>query len=58
MGDEGDAQRAEVGGAGLVRGPAEHVFLEKDPEAGQAHGLDDRFELCFQQSAGDSSGPE
>ncbi|MEE9285928.1 MAG: hypothetical protein V3V35_09410, partial [Dehalococcoidia bacterium] len=57
-GPEGDADGLERRGAGLLRRAAEDVGLPGDLEALKPRSLDDCLELCFQQSAGDSTLPE
>ena len=57
-GHERDPHRAEVDRARLVDRAAEDVRSANDAEALEAARFDHRLQLCFQQSAGDSPGPE
>jgi len=55
---EVDAERSELCRAGLLRRSREHVGSPGDGEIREPGRENDRFELCFQQSAGDSVLPE
>ena len=53
-----DAFGAEVGGAGFLRCAAKNFGPPRDLEASEASGFYKGLKLCFQQSAGDSTGPQ
>ena len=53
-----DAQCAKLCRAGLLRGTAANILPPCNLEIGKACILNNRFELCFQQSASDSASPE
>jgi len=55
---EVDADRAELRGVRRLRRAAEHVRTPGDLEVHESRGDDRRLELCFQQSAGDSTRPQ
>ena len=57
-GSEVDTHRTEGCGARLLRGVGKDVSAPGDLERGEPRGDDRRFELCFQQSTSDSTGPE
>ena len=53
-----DPQRAERGGVFVLRRPAKHIRAPRNLDVGEAFLGQERDELCFQQSARDSTGPE
>ena len=53
-----DADGAELGCARFLRRAVEHLFTPGDLEPVKTSSGDHRLELCIQQSAGDSTGPE
>jgi hypothetical protein len=56
-GTEIDPNCAKVGGAALLRRASEDILAPRNfklHKTGRGHGL---FELCFQQSTGNSTGP-
>lgn len=55
---EVDAQRPEFGGAGLLGCATENVLPPGELKILKTDSRDDRFQLCFQQSAGNSAGPQ
>jgi len=54
---EVDAERSESGRTRRLRRAGEHVFAPGNLEVLETGGQDPGLELCFQQSAGNSSGP-
>ena len=56
-GPEIDSQGAEVGGAGRLRRTADDIFPPSDLESYESRRIHNRSELCFQQSASDSTCP-
>ncbi len=57
-GREVDAHRPELSRRRLLRRPREHIGAPCDLEIEEARFTDRLLELCFQQSAGNSTGPE
>jgi hypothetical protein len=55
---EGDSERAEVRGAAGLVGACEHVRSRLDYEIEEASGRNDQGELSFQETTGNSTGPE
>jgi len=53
-----DAQGPELGGAGILRGAAEHIRSPGDLEVLEPSRSHHSLELCFQQSAGNSPTPQ
>jgi hypothetical protein len=58
VGAEVDAQGAEVVGTGLLRRTTEDIRPPGDLEPHKTGGHDRRLKLCFQQSTGNSTGPQ
>lgn len=52
-----DPDCAEVGGAALLRRAAEDIFAPGDLKIHKTGRNDGLFELCFQQSTSNSTGP-
>lgn len=57
VGPEVDPERAEARRRGLLRRTGEDLVSPSDLEILETGGFDHRFELCFQQSASDSTLP-
>ena len=55
---EVDSECAETRRTRALRRAFEHVFPPRDSEVPESGIIDDGLKLCFQQSAGDSPGPE
>ncbi len=55
---KGNPQRTDAGRARLMRRTAEHVYSQGDLKLDKAGCHDRGFELCFQQSAGNSPRPQ
>jgi len=55
---KGDTQRAERGSTAGLSGAAEDVSAPGDLEANEPSGRDSQLELSFQESTGNSTGPE
>ena len=53
-----DTNGSELRGARLLRRTSEHIGPPGDFETGEPGGGDNRLELCFQQSTGNSTSPE
>jgi len=53
-----DSDRAKRARAGCLRSAVEDLGLPGDLEIGETGSDDRRLQLCFQQSAGNSAGPE
>jgi len=53
-----DAHSFESLGAGLLRRAAKDICTPGDFEPNETRSLDKSLQLCFQQSAGNSAGPE
>ena len=56
-GAEVDTHGPEIGGAGLLWCVFEDILSPSDLEVDEARVLNERFKLCIQQSAGDSTRP-
>ena len=57
-GVEVDADRTERRRARLLRRSREDIGAPRDLEPGEPNRVDQPGQLCFQQSTGDSTGPE
>ena len=58
VGSEVDAERTEARCRRLLRRAVEHLVSPSDLEIFEPGCFDHRFELCFQQSTGDSALPQ
>ena len=56
-GSEIDAISPKVSGAGRLRHAAEHLFPPGNFEIQKSNAFHQGFQLCFQQSASDSTSP-